>query len=61
KFVKRTLKIEKVRYEEGVSTIYDLLFALSRYQNSKARAINSRYALQSELYYYNYINEIGNN
>lgn len=57
KFVKKTLKVEKVRYKEGVSTIYDLLFAQSRYQNTKARALNSKYALQSEIYYYNYINE----
>jgi outer membrane protein TolC len=57
--VKETSKIEKMRYKQGVGTIYDLLFSESRYQNTISKEINARYALQSAIFYYKYITENG--
>jgi outer membrane protein TolC len=57
--VEETLKIEQMRYDQGVGTIYDLLFAKSRHQNTLSKEINSKYALQSAIYYYKYITENG--
>jgi outer membrane protein TolC len=57
--VHETLKIEDARYKQGVGTIYDLLFAKSRYQNTQAKEINAKYQLQSAIYYYKYITENG--
>ncbi len=57
--VEETLNIEQMRYDQGVGTIYDLLFAKSRLQNTLSKEINSKYALQSAIYYYKYITENG--
>ena len=57
--VKETMKIEEMRYEQGVGTIYDLLFAKARYQNTLSKEINTRYTLQNAIYYYKYITENG--
>ncbi len=57
--VEETMKIEEMRYSQGVGTIYDLLFAKSRMQSTISKEINSKYALQSAIYYYKYITENG--
>ena len=59
KLVSETLKIEEERYKQGVGTIYDLLFAKSRYNNTQAKEITAKYGLQSAIYYYKYITENG--
>ncbi len=56
---KETTKIEQERYKQGVGTIYDLLFAKSRYQNARSNKINATYTLQSAIFYYKYITENG--
>ena len=57
--VEETTKIEKMRYKQGVGTIYDLLFSESRHQNTISKEINAKYALQSAIFYYKYITENG--
>lgn len=57
--VEESTKIEDMRYKQGVGTIYDLLFAQSRHQNTMSKEINARYTLQSAIYYYKYITENG--
>jgi outer membrane protein TolC len=57
--VKETTKIEKMRYKQGVGTIYDVLFSQSRHQNTISKEINAKYALQSAIFYYKYITENG--
>ena len=58
-FVKESMKIEEMRYAQGVGTMYDLLFAKSRMQNTLSKEINGKYTLQSAIYYYKYITENG--
>lgn len=57
--VAETMKIEEMRYKQGVGTIYDLLFARSRHQSTLSKEINAKYALQSAIFYYKYITENG--
>ncbi len=57
--VEETTKIEKMRYQQGVGTIYDLLFSQNRHQNTISKEINAKYALQSTIFYYKYITENG--
>ncbi len=57
--VKESMKIEEMRYVQGVGTIYDLLFSKSRHQNTLSKEINAKYALQSAIYHYKYITENG--
>ncbi len=57
--VQESMKIENMRYEQGVGTIYDLLFSKSRYQSTLSKEITARYTLQNAIYYYKYITENG--
>jgi len=57
--VLESMKIEDMRYKQGVGTIYDLLFAKSRHQSTLSKEISAKYALQSAIYYYKYITENG--
>ncbi len=57
--VQESMKIEDMRYEQGVGTIYDLLFSKSRYQSTLSKEITAKYTLQNAIYYYKYITENG--
>lgn len=52
-------KIEKVRYENGVSTLNDLLLAKSQTQMTRAKMIESHYNYQKSRYYLEYLLEKG--
>jgi outer membrane protein TolC len=56
---KASEKIERVRYENGVSTINDLLYATSQTQLSRAKLIESKYNYQKGKFYMNYLLERG--
>jgi len=56
---KASEKIERVRYENGVSTINDLLYATSQTQLAKAKLIESKYNYQKGKFYMNYLLERG--
>ena len=56
---KKSAEIEAVRYENGVSTINDLLFAQSRAQIAKAKLIESKYNYQKAKFYIDYLLEKG--
>jgi len=56
---KASEKIERVRYENGVSTINDLLYAVSQTQLSRARLIESKYNYQKGKFYMEYLLEKG--
>jgi len=58
---KASEKIERVRYENGVSTINDLLYATSQTQLSRAKLIESKYNYQKGKFYMNYLLEKGVN
>lgn len=51
--------IEKVRYENGVATLNDLLLAESKTLFAKAKLIESKYGYQKSIYYLDYILEKG--
>ncbi len=53
----KSQKIEKVRYENSVSTLNDLLLAQSKYQLAQAKVIESKYNYQKNKYYLDYILE----
>jgi len=55
----KSAQIEKVRYENGASTLNDLLLAQSKVQFAKAKVIQSRYDYQKNRYYLDYILEKG--
>ncbi len=52
-------KIERVRYENGVSTINDLLYATSQTQLARAKLIESKYDYQKGKFYMDYLLEKG--
>jgi len=56
---KESEKIERVRYENGVSTMNDLLYATSQAQVSKAKLIESKYNYQKGKFYMEYLLEKG--
>jgi outer membrane protein TolC len=56
---KASEKIEQVRYQSGVSTINDLLYAASQTQLAKAKLIESKYNYQKGEFYMNYLLEKG--
>ncbi len=56
---KKSANIEAVRYENGVSTLNDLLLAKSKSELSFAKIIQAKYQYQKNIYYLNYILERG--
>ncbi|OQX77615.1 MAG: hypothetical protein B6D54_01585 [Epsilonproteobacteria bacterium 4484_65] len=56
---KKSEKIEKVRYKNGVSTINDLLYASSQTHLSRAKLIESKYNYQKGKFYMDYLLERG--
>jgi len=48
-------KIEKVRYETGAGTIYDLLTAQAKYESAVSKLINTKYELLEAIYYMKYV------
>jgi len=56
---KKSEKIEKVRYKNGVSTINDLLYATSQTHLSRAKLIESKYNYQKGKFYMDYLLEKG--
>ena len=52
-------KIEHVRYQNGVSTINDLLYASSQTQIARAKLIESKYNYQKGKFYMDYLLERG--
>ena len=58
---KKSEKIEKVRYKNGVSTINDLLYASSQTHLSRAKLIESKYNYQKGKFYMDYLLERGVN
>jgi outer membrane protein TolC len=59
KLSKKAKNIEKVRYENSVSTINDLLLAQAKELLAKAKVIESRYDFQKSRYYLDYVMERG--
>ena len=57
--VKKSEKIENVRYLNGVSTINDLLYAKSQTNLASAKLIESRYNYQKGKFYMDYLLEKG--
>ncbi|MEY3002791.1 MAG: hypothetical protein RLZZ428_1166 [Pseudomonadota bacterium] len=51
--------IEKVRYENGASTINDFLLAQSKTQIAKIQRIENKYQYQKNIYYISYLMETG--
>ncbi len=56
---KKSEKIERVRYNSGVSTINDLLYASSQTHLSRAKLIESKYNYQKGKFYMDYLLERG--
>jgi len=56
---KKSEKIEKVRYRNGVSTINDLLYAKSQTHLASAKLIESKYNYQKGKFYMDYLLERG--
>ncbi len=56
---KKSEKIERVRYKNGVSTINDLLYATSQKHLTAAKLIESKYNYQKGKFYMDYLLEKG--
>lgn len=59
--LKESENIENVRYQNGVSTLNDLLLARSRTYLAHAQLIQSKFEYQKNIYYLEYIMETGAN
>ena len=53
--VEKTREIEKLRYDEGIISIDDYLFAISSMEKTNATKIASQYALLKSKYYLEYL------
>ncbi len=60
KLLIESAEIEKVRYDNGASTINDLLFINAQRELAKAKMIDSKYNYQKAIYYIEYLLEKGN-
>ncbi|MBU1658719.1 TolC family protein [bacterium] len=56
----KTAAIEKIRYDNEVASINDLLFINAQKEMAKAQMIDSKYNYQKAVYYIEYILEKGN-
>ncbi len=56
---KKSEKIEKVRYQNGISTINDFLYAKSQTHLASAKLIESKYNYQKGKFYMDYLLEKG--
>jgi len=56
---KKSASIERVRYDNGVSTLNDLLLAKAKENLAKAKVIQSRYNYKKSVYFLDYIMERG--
>ena len=56
---KKSEKIEKVRYKNGISTINDFLYAKSQTHLASAKLIESKYNYQKGKFYMDYLLERG--
>ncbi len=57
KFAKESERIEKMKYEEGVSQIYDYLYAKSRRYIAESNFYDSLYKRETAIAYYDYVIE----
>ncbi len=48
-------KTEKIKYEKGVSDMYDLLYAMAKHSMARASLIETEYEILSQKAYLNYI------
>ncbi len=55
RFLKEVREVERLKYEKGVSNMYDLLYAYARYQKAKSDYIGARYDLYIQRLYLNYL------
>ena len=53
--VEKTREIEKLRYDEGIISIDDYLFAISSMEKTNATKIASQYTLLKSKYYLEYL------
>jgi outer membrane protein TolC len=56
---KKSESIESVRYQNGVSTLNDLLLAKSKTELASAKVIQGKYNYKKSIYYLDYILERG--
>ena len=59
KLANKAAKIEEVRYNNGVSTMNDLLLAKAQAQLAAAKTIDSKYKYKKSKYYLDYVLERG--
>ncbi len=52
---RKVKEIEKVRYDTGAGTIYDLLNAEARFESAKSRLISAKYDLLDAIYYLKFV------
>ncbi len=57
KFAKESERIEKLKYQQGVSQIYDYLYAKSRRYIAESRFYNALYSREQAIAYYEYVIE----
>ncbi|WP_297445177.1 TolC family protein [Desulfurobacterium sp.] len=54
-FARKVKEIEKVRYDTGAGTIYDLLNAEAKFESAKSRLITAKYDLLDAIYYLKFV------
>ncbi len=54
-FLKKIKETEKIKYQNGVSDMYDLLYAIAKYNKAKSDLISSKYDLKMKEAYLNYL------
>ncbi|WP_200762275.1 TolC family protein [Nitrosophilus alvini] len=53
--LKKIKDTEYIKYEKGISDMYDLLYAIAKYQNAQSSFIEAMYDLKMQKAYLNYI------
>ncbi len=55
KLLRKIKETEMIKYEKGISDMYDLLYAIAKYENAKSAFSQAIYELETQKAYYNYI------
>jgi len=53
--LKKIKETEYIKYKKGASDMYDLLYAIAKYQNAQSSLIEAKYNLKMQKAYLNYI------
>ena len=53
--LKKIKEVEEIKYKKGASDMYDLLYAIAKYEEAKSALEEAKYNLDIQKAYFNYV------